>query len=316
LNLSRIYANAVRNWPAKVLSIGLAIILFVFHRMSSLETRFFSVPLAIENQNAMMPSGSYPQMIRIGLRGEANAIFPVLEDDIVAYIDISKFNTPGTYHVPVEWRKKGTAQGTEGLQITVDPAGINFSLDYKISKLVPLVPNFLGQADSGFFMTSFSLNPTQIIADGPAEHMGSVTELHTDYIDLAGRRGDFSGIVSVLKQDPLVIVRGTGTTEFRGTISRIVPVRRMSDVPVAVTGVRKGFMAEPELRAANVHLEGEDQAVVEAFTLPPDFLRLDCSGINESGIYVLRVQTGTHEGITFSVEPEEVTVRIVFSEDI
>jgi hypothetical protein len=100
------YANAVRNWPVKVLSIGLAIILFVFHRMSNLETRFFSVPLVIERLNGMMPSGAYPRMIRIGLRGEANAIFPILEEDIVAYVDMEKINSPGTYRVPVEWRKK------------------------------------------------------------------------------------------------------------------------------------------------------------------------------------------------------------------
>jgi hypothetical protein len=164
-------------------------------------------------------------------------------------------------------------------------------------------------------MVSFSLNPNQIVIDGPAELMGSVSELYTDYIDLDGRRSTFSGTVAVLNQDPLIIMRGAGTTEFQGSISQIIPVRNMTDVPIVITGVREGFTAEPEIDIANLRLEGSNQAAVESFAPPPDFLRIDCSGINESGIYILRVQAGTYQGIRFRVEPEEVQVRIDITEE-
>ena len=316
MDLNKLFARAVSNWPAKVLSIGLAIILFVFHRMSTLEARFFSVPLAIEHLNAMMPSGFYPQMVRISLRGEANTIFSIQESDIEAYVDMSGFTSPGSYVVPVQWRKKGTAQGTETLQITADPREINFSLDHKISKFVPLVPSFRGQVDTGFSLTSYFLNPNQIIIDGPAELMGSISELHTDYIDLDGRRSDFSGIITILQRDPLIVLRGTGTTEFHGTISQIVPVRNIPNVPIAITGLRTGFGAEPEIKTVNIRLEGEDRAVVDRFELPPEFLKVDCSGVSEPGIYFLRVLAGTAEGITFRYEPEEIQIRISYAEDI
>jgi hypothetical protein len=314
LNYSVLFARLVRNWPAKVLSIGLAIILFVFYRMSSLETRFFSVPLVVEHLSSMMPSNYYPRTIRVSLRGEANAIFSVLEDDIVAYVDMAKLQTPGLYVVPVQWRKSGTAQGTEPLQVTVDPVEIKFVLDRKISKFVPLIPAFHGQVDSGFSMTSYFLNPNQVIIDGPAELMGSVLELNTDIIDLDGRRSDFSGTVNILHRDPLIVLRGNGTTEFYGIISRIIPVRNIPGVPIIITGLKEGFRAEPEIVTANIHMEGDNQAAVDSFAPPQDFLRIDCSGINEPGIYILRLQSGEAEDVTFRVEPDEVKIQISYAE--
>ena len=219
---SKLFDRAVKNWPAKVLSVGLAIILFVFHHMSTLETRFFSVPLNIENQGVLMPSSSYPRMIHTSLRGEANSIYPILEEDIEVYVNVEKFSAPGTFTVPVQWRKKGTARRVEHLQITVDPMEITFSLDYKISKFVPLSASLRGQVEPGFALASYSLNPSQVIIDGPAGLMGGISELYTEFIDLDGRSSDFSMNVIILQRDPLVTVRGSGVSEFHGIISKII----------------------------------------------------------------------------------------------
>ena len=134
MNARNLLAGTVKNWPAKVLSIVLAIILFVFHRMSTLETRSFSAPLNIESNGPLMPSGSYTQTIRINLRGEANSIYPIPEDDVEVYVDIGKIKNPGTYTVPVQWRRKGAAQRVEPLQITADPADIILVLDQRDGK--------------------------------------------------------------------------------------------------------------------------------------------------------------------------------------
>ena len=310
MNWRKLFAVAVENWPAKVLSLGLAIILFVFHRMSILENRFFSTPLVIERLGAMMPSSPYPRMIRVSIRGEANSIYSILEDDIEAYIDMGNFDTPGTYLVPVQWRKKGTAQGVEPLQITVDPGEITFSLDNKISKFVPLTANFTGQVEAGFNMTSYSLNPSQVIIDGPADIMSGISELSTELIDLDGRRGDFSVTANILYRNPLVIIRGSGTTEFYGNISQIIPVRNILNVPIVITGIRDGFTGEPEIKTGSIHLEGDNLEAVNIFDPAPDFLRVDCSGISEPGTYILRVLSGTAENVSLRTEPREVTVRI------
>ena len=310
MDFRRLFATAVENWPAKVLSIGLAIILFVFHRMSVLEMRYFSVPLNVEQLGAMMPSSSYPRMIRISLRGEANSIYSVQEEDIEAFVDMSNYNTPGSYLIPVQWRKRGLAQGLDALQVSVEPMEISFSLDQRISKFVPLVANFRGLIDPGFSMTSYSLDPPQVIIDGPAELMAGINELHTDLIDLNGRNSDFTGTVEILNTDSLIIIRGDGTAVFSGSINRIIPVRNISMVPVSISGLGEDLHAELEHMYVNIYMEGENQDVVERFVPDPDFVRVDCSGIVEPGTYILSVQTGTYQGIFFRSDPDEITIRI------
>ena len=315
MNRRIFFAKVVENWPAKVLSLALAIILFVFHQISTLETRFFFTPLIIENLHDMMPSSPYPRMIRVSLRGDANSVHSILEDDIEAYVDMDNFATTGAYLIPVQWRKKGTAFGEQALQISVEPRDIMLSVDFRISKFVPVNANFRGQVETGFTMTSFNLNPTHVIIDGPAELMGGITELYTELIDLDGRRSDFSKIANILQNDPLMVIRGYGTTEFNGIISQIIPARNITDVPIAITGIREGFRAELETETVVVHLEGDNLNAVNRFILPTDFLSVDCSGITEPGTYVLRLLTGTTENITFRTEPVEIAVRIVQEED-
>jgi hypothetical protein len=310
VNYRKWIARAVENWPAKVLSLALAIVLFVFHRMSTLEERFFTVPLNIERKGALMPSSSYPRMIRVSLKGEANSIYPIMEEDIEVYVDMEMFTVPGRYNVPVQWRKKGSAQGVEPLQVTVEPIEITISLDHKVSKFVPLAASLRGQVETDFTMTSYSLNPTQVIIDGPAELMGKVTELYTDPIDLDGRSEDFKLNVNILNSDPLIVLRGTGTTEFSGNISRIIPVRKINNIPIAISGLMDGLSGELEIKTAGIHLEGENQNAVQQFTPSPGFLYIDCSGITEPGIYVLKVNALPAENVDIHMEPEEIEIQI------
>jgi len=315
LNWRNIVTGAANNWPAKALSLVLAIVLFVFHRMSTLETRFFSTPMVIEHLEGIVPASLYPRMVRVSIRGDANSIYSILEGDIETYVDMTMFNTPGTHVVPVQWRKTGMIQGAQPLQISVDPAQITLSVDYRISKLVPVIASFRGQVETGYNMTSFSLYPPQVIIDGPAELMGSISELHTEFIDLGGRRSDFTITANILRSDPLIAIRGGETTEFAGNISQIIPARNITNVPIAVIGVREGFTAELEINTASIHLEGDNLDAVSSFVPPPEFLRVDCSWISEPGTYVLRVLTGTAENIIFRAEPMEVTVRITQTEE-
>jgi YbbR domain-containing protein len=131
LNSRKLIAEAVKNWPAKVISVALALILVIFHQMSTLEERFFSAPLRVEGANTLLPSGPYARTIRISLRGDPASINPILEDDIEAFVDLSRYAEPGEHRVPVQVRKKGLAQDVEPLEISVEPLEIPMTLVQK-----------------------------------------------------------------------------------------------------------------------------------------------------------------------------------------
>jgi hypothetical protein len=138
LNSRQLLAEAVKNWPAKVLSVALALILVIFHQMNTLENRFFSVPLRIEGEGSLQPSGAHIRTVRVNLRGDPSDIHPILEDDIEAFIDLSRYSEPGLYQIPVQVRKKGSALGVEPLEISVEPLEIPLELARKIGGAPPL----------------------------------------------------------------------------------------------------------------------------------------------------------------------------------
>jgi YbbR domain-containing protein len=310
LNSSEFIARAVKNWPAKMLSVAFAIVLFIFHRMSILEERFFSVPLIIETRADLIPANSYPRMVRVSLRGDANSIFPIMEEDIEAYLDLERYTEPGMYRASVEIRKKGTALGVNPLEIGVDPLEVSVELDHKISKTVALIPRYEGYVESGYELVNYTLEPTQVVIEGPAELVGGISELLTEYVELAGRNTDFSAVVRVINRDPLVLIRGSGTAEFRAYIREAIMIRTIDGLPIGISGLADSLTAELEILQGSVRLEGA-QRELETYIPRETILTLDCSEITEAGDYTLPVQAAIPSQFTLSrIEPGEVQVRV------
>ena len=128
MNIRKLLIKLVENWPAKVLSVALALILFVFHQMSITATRSLSIPLNIETSSSLVPVWPYPQNVRVQLRGEDESIRTITDGDIEAFVDFSRYETEGDYSALVQIRKKGTSLGIEPLEISVTPIEVSVSL--------------------------------------------------------------------------------------------------------------------------------------------------------------------------------------------
>jgi YbbR domain-containing protein len=310
LNRRELIAKIAENWPAKVLSIALAIVIFIFHRMSLLEERFFSVPLSIQTHNRLVPSGSYPRMIRVTLRGDANTIYPILEEDIHAYIDLSKYTEPGTYRAPVQIRKQNTALQTEALEISVDPLELVLTLDERLSKTVPVAVKFRGAPEQGYELSSYTLDPTRVVIEGPKGLLGSVSELATDTIDLTGRSNDFTTAVRIINQEPLLVIRGNGFTEFRGIVREQLRVQNFEDIPLNIINLNNQFAGEPEIIAGSVRIEG-GQNIFETIVSQEILLTVDCAEIDAEGSYLLPVLAVIPQLVTLvRQDPENVIIHI------
>jgi YbbR domain-containing protein len=310
LNLRKILVKVADNWVAKVLSVFLAIVIFVFYRMTTMESRFFLTPLVVELPAHLVPSSPYTRMIRVTLRGDADNIMPILEDDVEAYIDLGNIEAPGLCRAPVQIRKKGSAVGVEPLEISFNPVEIELELDQKSSKYVPLTANIQGSLEPGYDLVSHSLTPTQVALDGPAKLLDQVTELYTDTIDLDGRNADFSVMVSILNRDPLLTIRGNGMTEFRGFVRSRVAVRNFGSLPIVIEGLDKRFFPETDVAFGNVRITGP-QVELDAFVPPQPFLSVDCSGITGEGAYTLPVKVNLPPSLDLvRGEPREISVAV------
>jgi YbbR domain-containing protein len=221
LNNKKILAKIIEKWPVKILSLAAAIIIAIFYRMNTLETRSFIVPLHVLSNDHFVPVSVFADNARINMRGDSASIYQINEDDIEAYIDFRKFFNEGTYRIPVQVRKKGSALGVEPLEISVLPMEISIILEQRIRKYIPVYPVFSGTITSGYEMTSQTIVPQSIMAEGPRTSLENQFEFITETIDLEGRNESFSVFVNIINNNNLVTVFGNRMIEFRSTIRRI-----------------------------------------------------------------------------------------------
>ena len=315
MNSRKLIEKIAENWPAKALSIALALVLFVFHRMNTLATRPLSVPLTVHNGSELVSANPLPQTVRIILRGEDDSINAIAENDITAYMDLDRFKTKGWHRAPVQIHKTGSALGVEPLEIKVTPPEISVLLDWNGSKTVPLAVNIRGRVPSGFDLADYSLSPKEIAVTGPLGILENITEFQTDPVDIQGRNGDFSITVNIINTNPLVSMRGDRTAEFRGVIRPSIQVRSIDDIPLVLEGLHPQFEADTGGRTGSVRLEG-NQNRLEFFRPPQGFLSVDCSGLSHPGTYTLPVKVNLPDGIRLiRQDPEELNLTLTLKEE-
>ena len=307
--LARWTARLAEKWPAKVSSVVVAIIFFAFHRMGDLQERFFSVPLRLDLNSGLAPGSPYPRNIRVSLRGDANSIYHIAEEDIEAYLDLTAYSEGGTYRAPVQVSKKGSAAEVETLEISLDPVEITLELDARVSKYVPLAPDFRGYLESGYEMVSYTMEPNQVVVEGPQKILAGILELSTEAVDLRGRSGDFSARVRIVNPGPLVLVRGDGMTEFQAFVRGLIVIASFEDLPVNLTGLDPALRAEPEPPAGSARIQGEQQTLDALDTA--GILVVDCSALTEPGSYELPLEALVPEGLSVDRrEPETVRLTV------
>jgi len=224
----------------KVLSLAAAVIISIFYRMTNLETRFFTVPLSIESNDALIPTNSFATSVRVSIRGEADGIQAILAEDIEAYIDLERYANEGNYRVPVQIRKKGGALGVEPLEISVLPIEITIFLEQKVTRNVSVFPVLSGTVAEGYELTNQSLIPSSVIVEGPRSILdGHHVEFNTETINLDGRYNDFTVMVNIKNDNPILSIYGSNLLEFRGAISRIVR-GRITETPAETNRVSEG----------------------------------------------------------------------------
>jgi hypothetical protein len=286
----------LHNWPAKILSVGCALVLFVFYQTSTLEERFFSVPLLIEGAGTMMPANDYPRMVRVTLRGNANSIYSIASSDIEAYIEIDSETEKGMRHFPVQVRKKGTALGVEtgtvagagAIEISVDPMEVTIELDTKLSVFISVLPKTRGEVAAGFELTRTTLNPSRIRVEGPDGLVRHYTGLWTEAIDLEGRNADFTVVTRLANTDPLIMIQGESVIEFHGVVRPVMIIRSFTDVPVSAHNLDMRFRLTKPPVSGELRLEGP-QNVLETWG-PGENVFVDCAGITEPGEYDVPLQ--------------------------
>lgn len=298
----------LRNWPAKVLSFVAALMLLVFHNITSLEERFFSVPLELRLSESLVPASDYPRQVRVRLRGDSEEVFRVVEENIVAFADFSEHTEEGEYRAAVRIAETEATARIDPLEINVEPQEVSVVLEQKLVRSIEVEPTLSGFPPSGFELTNYQMNPSTVQVEGPQSIIQGLEELRTEEIDLAGKREDFTERVRIIRPDSLIQFPGGNVVEFRGFIEESVVLNTFEPVEVVVLGL------DPELELAStlprglVRVQATQRSLDEAAASDVQ-LTVDASTIETPGTYELRVVPQVPQGFVV-LRYEPTTVRI------
>jgi len=305
------WKRAIEDWPAKLICLAAAVLLFFFYRLYRLEQRYVSVPLTVSANEEFVPANQYPASVRLLLRGEPDSLAGISETDIHAYVDLSTLHREGVYRVAVQIEKKGSALGVDPLEIRAEPADISFSMEKKASRVVPVTPQFKGYLEPGYELVSFDFSPSEVEVSGPASAVARLSEVPTDYIDLGGRKTDFTVRTRLLRKDPLVLVPTTESIEFRGTVQKSLAVKSFETVPISALNIAEDLELQSALPQGTLRLQSS-KADLRGFELPQGALSVDLSEIRKAGTYTLSVTAQVPGDFALqSYSPNQVTLTLV-----
>ncbi len=311
-----LFERLLRNWPAKVLSIAVAIFLFLFNRMATLEERFFSVPLEVQSSENFIPAESIPENVRVTIRGRNQEVNLILSEDIRAWVDFTSFNEEGTFSAPVRLEKKGAALHADPIEIRVEPATLTTRFESRMRKSVKVVPNITNFPAKGFELDQYFLTPTTLEVEGVRSTIEDLNQVSTEDIDISGRTEDFTVRVRLEKPDESIRFPGGDVVEFFGIIQENVVLRNLEGLDVIVLDLDPGLAVVGELPANQMQIQGR-QLQLEEIDAGDIRFTMDFSGIDRPGSYLVPLSPDVPQGVlVLRYEPTEVNVELRYTDEV
>ena len=278
----------MHRWHIKIFSFLLALVLFWFYQISSLDERFFSVPLELEMDQAFIPAGDYPSHVTVTIRGTSEEIFSVLEEDVSVSADFSTHVTEGNFREPIRIRRKGSAAVNDNLEIRIDPGEVVIRQERKVTKTLPVDPALTGFPSMGYELSQYFVSPSSVTLIGPRSEVENLESLTTEAIDLSGKFDDFTIMSRLVYPSPLVYFPGGDVVEFRGVISESLLVKTIANLDVSLLDLSRDLIVEGTIPSGSITIQG-NQAQIEALAREDILLFADCSGITGPGSYSVPV---------------------------
>jgi hypothetical protein len=306
------FERLIADWPAKILSLAAAVLLFLFYRINTMEERFFTVPLKVDPPAGLAVARPYPRSVKVTLRGREDSIYSLLEDDVEAYADFGGTGGgEGQFRVPVRVARKGGTANAEPLEIRVEPNEVSLTLEAELKRTVDVEPRFAGAPALGFELIQYTLTPGRVEISGARSVVSPVSTVQSDTIDLAGRTGDFSVEVGILHDNPLIHYPRDAVFVFRGIIREAVIIKSFDDVDIISLDLPPTLRLASLLPKGSIRLQGTQLAIE---SLAPDQLRLDvdCSRIPGPGTYTLPTSPDIPpDFVVLKYEPRELTLSFI-----
>jgi YbbR domain-containing protein len=313
MKANRLLEKIAENWPAKVICFVMALFLYIFHHVSILDRKTFTVPLTVVADGGMYPMSDCPDYVRVTVRSTTENIAEALQADITASLDLTTYDAEGAYSVPVSVHLSPKLLLMDPFEVTVKPENVTIRMEEKALRYVPVTPALSGEPAHGYVIKETTVEPETVQIIGPRSVVEKTKQVYTDKIDADKLSLSKSYSVSLQNINSLITVQSDKQV-FRVNLT-VEPeplVRNFTNVPVKIMFLAPRLEIKGTVPDISFDLNST-VPLLEEYKLDDNTAQVDCSAIKESGIYELPVQLSLPS--YFSIENKSAdTIKITIGE--
>ena len=304
-------------WPfghlgLKTLSIGIAILLWLFVSGDETVERGLRVPLEFQQVPAGVEmTGEAPSLVDVRVRGGTSTLSRLGAGDIVAQLDL-KAARVGRRLYQITPEQVRAPFGVQVIQVM--PPTIVLAFEISAAKQVPVVPEFDGEPAPGFVIGRTQVDPPTVDVVGPQSAIARVTQATTEPVPVAGARAAVKDTVTIGLLDSSLRLKAPRMAQV---VVDVIPgpvERSFRERPVHLINLGNKLVARATPHLVEVVVRGSREGVgeVEADEVVAS---VDLTGLGV-GSYTLpvHVESPPHAGIA-RVLPATLQVTISSGKD-
>ena len=178
-----------RNWPAKLLSLLAAIVMwfFIMRDQNPVMEVTYTVPVQVQNLDSHYIIEDAPDVARIVLSGPRDTIMSIKADNLRAYIDASGVK-PGQNNVTINFTPPAGMNLVE-----VKPDNIIINVDEYAEKTIPVEIVPIGKFSDDIALKSVTIVPKEVTVSGRKQQVNAVSKVVMK-VNVAGQTKNFSAV--------------------------------------------------------------------------------------------------------------------------
>ncbi len=304
-------------WPfghlgLKALSLGLAVMLWLFVSGDAVVERGLRVPLEFSQFPAGLEMmGDMPSLVDVRVRGASSALSLLGPGDIVAQLDL-KSATAGRRLYQLTPEQVRVPYGVQVVQVM--PPTVALAFETSATRSVPVVPAVEGDPAPGFVVGKVVVDPPTVDVVGPRSAVEQVTEALTEPVSVAGASAMVTDGVTVGFQDGALRLKVPRQARVTVEVMPGPVERTLHQRPVHFENLRPSLIARPDPSSVDVVLRGSREGVNRVAS-DEVTASVDVAGLGP-GSYTLpvRVDNPARAGVA-RILPATVQVQITSGKD-
>lgn len=307
-NKNRFLSLFTDEWQLKIAALVGAVFTWFFYDMISLEERYLTVPLEVSINETVAPLRSYPEAVKLTVRGRAEDIYLFSDEDFRAFADFSAHDVPGRYAVPISVQSLRSAELLNDIQIDTDPKFLDLAFDWKVTKQVEVTADLKGFPASGFEVAEVRVEPAFVEISAPESVAAPIETVSTIPIPIDGSRNSFSVLAEVAIDDKTVSFTGDPIVRLYVTVSEVYVEKTFEPLPIELNHPPSGGTLSIEPQTGSLSLSGR-QLLMDGLSAADVSLKVDLPELVPGESVELSVVPSVPEGTTVLQQtPQTVTI--------